>query len=89
MKDADGDLIVKLVNVTGEAVPVDMKLTGLAAGYGATAQRITLRGDSAAAANSFTNPQSVYPAEDTVTVSDEFTLEVPAYSLTVLRIPKK
>lgn len=86
VRDENGDLIVKIVNVSGNTVPVVLNLPGLEV---AAASVTTLKADSAGAVNSFDDPTHISPEESTLEVSERFTYEALPYSLTVIRIPQK
>lgn len=83
--NAQGELIIKLVNVSEEAIPVKLNLPGV---HKEDAQITVLTGDSPAAVNSFREPDAVTPAAESRTLSDGDTYEAPPLSLTVIRIRK-
>lgn len=85
VRDSQGDLIVKLVNVSGNALPLALELPGI---LPATASVTTLKADSASAVNSFDSPEAIFPESSTLEISEHVTYEAPAYSLTVIRIPQ-
>lgn len=80
----NGDLIVKLVNVTDTALPFDMALP---LSGEKTAQVTVLRAEKGGAVNTFERPDTVAPAASELTVSAAFQYEAPACSLTVIRVP--
>ncbi|MBO5474551.1 MAG: carbohydrate binding domain-containing protein [Lachnospiraceae bacterium] len=88
--DENGDVILKLVNVTGEEMPVDVALdcggTDFG-GYAAQADVTVLSGDNEKATNSMEEMQ-VVPQESTMEIGESFRYTAPAYSLTVIRIEK-
>ncbi len=89
VRDENGDVIIKLVNVTDTAIPVSMSLPGLGEGYSSEALLTILKADSGAAVNSFSKPDNIAPTEQTLAVSDSFVYEAEAYSLSVIRISEK
>lgn len=89
VRGENGDLIIKLVNVTGGSAEVSMKLPGLSDGWASTATVTVLQSDKGSDVNSFNTPDNIIPAESSLEVSDSFIYEAPAYSLTVIRIPEK
>jgi len=88
--DENGDIIIKLVNPTGQAIPIDTRLEGFTAKqYGENMQVTVLSGDSLSAVNSFDEPEKMIPVTTKTPIRDTFVYEAPAYSLTILRIPAK
>lgn len=85
VRDENGDLIIKLVNVSGEAIPVELALPGVKK---TEAQVTVLKGDTASAVNTFDAPDTLSPECSTLKLSDGSIYTAPAYSLTILRIPK-
>lgn len=84
--DADGDVILKLVNVTDEDMEVNVVLEGREMACFLPEARVTvLTGADQKAMNSF-KEMAVQPKESTLTVSENFQHTVPARSLTVIRI---
>ena len=86
--DETGDIIIKLVNVTNSALPLDIKIPNIES-YNTTADVIQMAGESSSVMNSFDNPENLVPEDSTMEVSGEFTYDVPAYSVTIIRIHKK
>ena len=86
---ATGDIIVKVANMSPDAVTAQLKLAGKAA-EGGTVKVITLAGDSPDDANSFDKPTAVAPRDSTAKIAGGL-LEhsYPGMSLTVLRIPTR
>lgn len=80
----NGDLILKVVNVSGERIPVTLNIPGLSP---STATVSTLAAAAGSATNSFGQPENVFPTESTMEISDGCVYEAPPYSLTVIRIP--
>ena len=88
--DQNGDLIIKLVNPTDQAIAVNTRLEDFdPEKYESSAQVTVLSGDSLSAVNSFDEPDKMIPVESQLSVTDSFVYEAPAYSLTILRIPAK
>lgn len=86
--DENGDIIIKLVNPTDQAIAVNTRLESFDSGkYGKDAQVTVLSGDSLSAVNSFDEPDKMVPTQSQLAVADNFVYEAPAYSLTILRIP--
>lgn len=74
-------LIVKLVNVTGDTVPVTLTLPESVKPEGV----LTLLAGDPADVNTFEKPDRVVPVTGTITAVPRLALEVPPCSLTVLR----
>lgn len=88
--DENGDLIIKLVNPTGQAIVVNTRLEGFVKEqYEERAQVTVLSGDSLSAVNSFEEPEKMIPVTSEAVIGDTFLYEAPAYSLSVLRIPAR
>lgn len=84
--DADGDVILKLVNVSDEDMDVNVVLEGREmACFLPEADVTVLTGADQKAMNSF-KEMAVQPKESTLTVSENFQYTAPARSLTVIRI---
>ncbi len=84
--DADGDVIIKLVNVSQEEQTVHVLLTGREmACFLPEADVTVLTGDDPKAANSFKD-MAVTPQECKLAVSENFEYKAPANSLTVIRL---
>lgn len=83
--DEEGDLILKVVNVSGEALPVEVMLEGAdLSAYAPQAQVTVLSGSEEKAVNSRKN-MAVMPMESTMETGENFTRMVEPYSLTVIR----
>lgn len=88
--DYNGDIILKLVNPTASTQKVECNLTGFdAASYETNANVTTLCGTALSDTNSFTEPDKMVPVESQVGVAESFIYEAPAYSVNIIRIPKK
>ena len=84
----DGKIIVKIVNVTGEAQNVNVSLKG-AKNLASTA-KVTLISGGADDENSFRVPKQVAPKQETFSgVSENFTYPAKPYSLSILEIETK
>ncbi len=85
--DAEGDVILKIVNVSDEEIPVHVILEGErdASCFAPEAQVTVLTGADQKAMNSF-KEMAVVPREETMTVGDDFSYTAPANSLTVIRM---
>ncbi len=82
---ASGDLVLKLVNGGDATQSLALRLAG-AGKLPATAER-TIFGDAPAdTANTDGTPPAVVPHTDRIPVAADFTAEVPANSLTILRL---
>lgn len=89
LDQAVGELVLKMVNRSAAPRAVDVVLAGLAAKEG-NARAITLSHADPTAENSLDDPDVVAPVESSVTLPGEvFSYTLPAYSLTILRIPLK
>ena len=87
--DDNGDFILKLVNVTEDSLSVATTLNQFDASlYDQTATVLTLAGDQPNDTNSFTQPDKITPSESTLAISNEFTVVLPKYSVTIIRIHK-
>lgn len=87
--DEEGDLLLKLVNVTGEEIMLRVLLEELdVTAYDAQAEVTVLRGADEKAVNSMES-MAVLPETQELCVGDDFDYEVPPYSLTVIRLRKK
>lgn len=84
--DAEGDVILKLVNVSDEDMDVNVVLEGREMTCFLPEADVTvLTGADRKAMNSF-KEMAVQPQESTLAVGEEFQYTVPARSLTVIRI---
>ncbi len=86
--DDSGDIIIKLVNVTGAEKTVAVNIYA-AQGVGPAAKVYQVRGESPKDENIFGEAESVKLDEFSIGgVSESFNYTVPKYSATVIRIPK-
>ncbi len=83
---SNSDVIVKAVNPYGQALDTTLNLTGVAS-VSPTATLIRLTSASSADENSLAQPTKVYPTTNVIyNASTNFTLTLPANSLSVLRL---
>ncbi len=88
--DANGDIILKLVNSSEQAIAVDTTLSSIDMNaYNSTATVTVLKGDSLSATNSFAEPEALIPSEASLDVDSSFTYQAPKYSVSIIRISKK
>jgi alpha-N-arabinofuranosidase len=86
---AKGLLIVKVVNASSTAQPLEFKLEG-ASGVKSTAKVTSLTGHTTEETNSITEPKKIVPVPSTIQgVGANFKHVVPAYSIQVLEIATK
>lgn len=84
--DADGDVILKLVNVSDEEQPVHVSLTGREMSCFLPEADVTvLSGTDKKAMNSF-KEMAVTPQESKLEIGENFEYTAPANSLTVIRL---
>lgn len=87
---AEGDLILRIVNAADAPREMDLTLAGFDPALWETeAAVLTLAGERPTLANSFLAPEAVVPETAALTVGAASTCEVPAWSLTVIRIPAR
>jgi len=79
-----GDVILKFVNVGAEVQPLKMNLSG-AKKLAMQVARTVLTGELMAV-NAFGKPAAVVPQTSSLTVGEKFDCELPAHSLTVIRM---
>lgn len=85
--DADGNLILKLVNVTEEDKPLSIAIEN-AENLSSTASYTVLKADTKDAVNNELAPDNVIPEDGTLETGSPFIYEVPKYSVTVIVIPQ-
>ncbi|NIK79591.1 alpha-L-arabinofuranosidase [Paenibacillus castaneae] len=86
--EQSGDWILKAVNAAGYDVHVDVQLAGVKAALQGT--KLSLYSDDLNAENSFAEPLAVKPVEQAVDgLTNEFKLELPKKSITILRLKAK
>lgn len=86
---ASGDVVIKAINLSNEAVPAKLNLQGLGP-IAATAQATVLQSVSLSDNNNLEQPKKVAPTETTISnAGQNFSHEFPARSLTVLRLKTK
>lgn len=84
--DEEGNIILKLVNVSGSDLSLDITLENNSALI-SSANLTVLKADSKDAVNNELNPTAVLPEESSIEISDCFVYEVPKYSVTIMTIP--
>lgn len=91
VEDEDGDIIIKVVNISGDNKKVNIKLEGLDnIKLEKEAEVIILSSESLKDENSFFNPNKIIPQYTKYTFVDKtFEYEFRKYSLTVIKIKKK
>lgn len=88
--DENGDILLKIVNVTATDIPVSTTLENADMEYYSTTAAVTvLGGESLSDMNSFEEPQKIVPTESSLEVSAEFIYTAPKYSVSVIRISAK
>lgn len=88
--DQNGDLILKLVNVTGQDIDVTTTLPDADKNRFSSSAAVTvLQGDSPSDVNSFEEPEKMIPSEKTLETDTQFVYTAPKYSVSIIRIPAK
>jgi alpha-L-arabinofuranosidase len=88
-ENAAGEVILKVVNAANSASDAEIRLDG-ASSVGPRARAVVLTSASAAAVNSFDQPNNVAPLESVIeNASSHFNHTFPAHSLSVIRVPVK
>lgn len=82
-----GDVIIKLVNAGASSAVASFKLTAL--GKLATMADVQILKGEPAMKNTLQQPQQVLPAAVQLSVKPNMQYELPAYSLTIIRIKKR
>ena len=85
--DEAGNILIKLVNVTEEAIPLTIDLQNFGV-MSYTGEVTILTGDSLAAVNNASSTR-VEPVTSTMEVYESFEYEVPAISLVIIKIPRE
>lgn len=89
LDEESGNVIIKVVNVSGRKVPINIELKGIEQ-LGSRAMVTTLTSESPEDENSLENPKKVSPAKSILEdVSKEFLFTFEPYSLTVLELQKE
>lgn len=87
--DENGDLILKLVNVTGEEIPLQVQLEKFdSEAYDTQAEVTVLAGTDAKAVNSL-DDMAVVPTSAELDAGESFSYTMPSYSLSVIRLKAK
>ncbi len=91
VEDMNGDVILKVVNISGENKKINILLKGLSNESILPDAEITvLTSDNLKDENSMDNPKKIFPQITTFNgVRNNFVYEFPKYSLTIIRIKKK
>ncbi len=88
--DENGDIIIKLVNVSDTPIDVNTSLADFdSSKYEANAQVTVLQGENTADVNSFTEPNKMVPTESSLSIQDNFIYTAPKYSVSVIRFIHK
>jgi alpha-L-arabinofuranosidase len=88
-ENAAGEVILKVVNAANSASDAEIRLDGLSS-VGPRARAIVLTSSTAAAVNSFDQPNNVAPLESVIeNASSHLNHTFPAHSLSVIRVPVK
>ena len=88
-ENAAGEVILKVVNAANSASDAEIRLDGVSS-VGPRARVVVLTSASAAAVNSFDQPNNVAPLESVIeNASSHVNHTFPAHSLTVIRVPVK
>ncbi len=84
-----GEVILKVVNVSGKAVDTKVELSGIP-DFQSAAKVIRLNSENPAAENSIEHPQNVVPVVKTINeIHPSFLYSFPPFSLTILRMREK
>lgn len=84
--EATGEMIVKVANTSSTQTTADLRLKNFSP---RSARAIRLMSANGKDENTIDQPTAVYPVEETLTVGkDGILLDVPAYSLSIVRIKK-
>jgi alpha-L-arabinofuranosidase len=88
-ENAAGEIILKVVNAANSASDTEIRIDG-ASSVGPRARVVVLTSASAAAVNSFDQPNNVAPLESVIeNASSHVNHTFPAHSLSVIRVPVK
>lgn len=87
--DADGNIIIKMINPTGEVLNVDITLENLDVASYESATATVLSGEALGDMNTFDEPTKMTPVSHKVNFAQNFVYKAPKYSLTVIKIEKK
>jgi alpha-N-arabinofuranosidase len=86
--DAAGEIILKVINANNSATRAEIKTSGIA-NLASTAHTVVLSGANSDV-NSFSQPNKIAPVQSAIeNISDSFTHNFPANSMTVLRLKIK
>ena len=88
-KSDTGEIFLKLVNANSNAKPVSIVLDGVPE-IKKVAKVVTLRASTTAATNSIREPEKIIPVESRFErASNQFTYELPPYSIQIIRLETK
>ncbi|MDE6608085.1 MAG: hypothetical protein K2K54_10075, partial [Lachnospiraceae bacterium] len=88
--DEDGNIILKFVNVTEEAIDIDVTLENIdMESFDTTASVTVLSGENLSDVNSFEEPQKISLKAETAEVTENFTYTAPKYSVSIIVVSKK
>lgn len=88
--DANGDIILKIVNPTDTTAYFSTTLKDFdASAYECMAELTTLAGETLGSTNTYETPDKMVPVTGTLEIAPEFNYEAPKYSLSIIRIRKK
>lgn len=87
--DGKADLIIKLASYSENVTDLTINLQGLRCASAGSVAAVEVLSSAAGpdAANTLAHPTFVTPTASTIAVKDTFTYQVPAWSVTVLRLP--
>jgi alpha-L-arabinofuranosidase len=88
--DEQGNVILKLVNVTSSLAQIQITLNDLdISQYQPQGTVTVLVGTDLQEANSYEEPEKLVPQETTLDVAQTMTYQLPPYSVNIIQIPKK
>lgn len=87
--NADGDVIIKLINTGNVDIPVFLSILNLDLTNYSQALVTALAGEELTDTNNFTNPDKITPVTEMIGIAPEFTYEAAAYSVNIIRLVQK
>jgi len=88
--DENGNIILKFVNVTEEAIDIAVSLENIdMSSFHTTASVTVLSGENLSDVNSFDEPEKISLKEETTEVSENFTYTAPKYSVSIIVVSKR
>lgn len=87
VRDSAGDVILKLVNISADAIAASVNMSDIG-GFKPEAARTVLAAEPAAH-NTFEKPDAVVPRNDTIAVAASFSCDLPPHSFTLIRLKAK